>query len=318
MDEQAHIPVLMDEVMRFLSPQPGEVAVDCTTGLGGHSTALAKAVGQDGTVVGFDLDAGNLASAAPRTASRGAAGAGARFIPIHGSFVEASHQLNRLGLRADMVLADLGFSSNQMDDPKRGFSFGEDGPLDMRLDRSGGVTAADLVNESSEVELAEMIFRLGEDPYSRKIARKLVQSRLNQPIRTTAELARLVTEAYGPRAHSSRMHPATRTFMALRIAVNDELGALRGLLEQVSRGAEQAGLGGWLNAGARVAIISFHSLEDRLVKQVFADLASRGLATVLTRKPVGPSELEVRNNPRSRSAKLRVARIGVAQKTSFD
>jgi len=318
MDEPAHIPVLMDEVMQLLAPQPGEVAVDCTTGLGGHSAALAAAVGKDGVVVGFDLDAGNLKRATPRAAGGGGGDgrSGAKFIPIHGSFVEAPHQLARLRVRADVVLADLGFSSNQMDDPSRGFSFNEDGPLDMRLDRSGGVTAADLVNQTDEAELAQIIFRLGEEPYARKIARKLGQNRANQPIRTTAELARLVTEAYGPRAHSSRMHPATRTFMALRIAVNDELGALRGLLEQVSRGAEQAGSGGWLNSGARVAIISFHSLEDRLVKQAFAELATRDLATVLTRKPVGPSELEVRSNPRSRSAKLRVARIGVARETS--
>ena len=263
--------------------------------------------------MGFDLDAGNLERATTQ-----AGGAGARFIPLHGSFVQAPHQLTKLGLRADVVLADLGFSSNQMDDPSRGFSFGEDGPLDMRLDRSGGLSAADLVNQSDEAELANIIYRLGEDPYARKIARKLVQSRQVEPIRTTAELARLVTEAYGPRAHSSRMHPATRTFMALRIAVNDELGALRGLLEQVTRGAEQAGSGGWLNSGARVAIISFHSLEDRLVKQSFAELAKRDLATALTRKPVGPSEMEVRSNPRSRSAKLRVVRIGVAQETTTD
>ena len=307
--QTAHIPVLLEETIRLLDPKPGEIAVDCTTGLGGHSSALAKAVGPAGQVLGFDLDAGNLAPTAQRIEE-----AGGRFTPVHANFVLAADELEKRKLRADLLLADLGFSSNQMDDPQRGLSFAFDGPLDMRLDPGAMITASDLVASLSERELADIIYQYGEDPLARKIARKLVQIRQQEPIRSTARLARLVQEAYGQKARSSRMHPATRTFMALRIAVNDELGALRGLLDSIVQGAEQVERGGWLNRGARVAVISFHSLEDRLVKQCFANLVQRGLATRLTKKPVGPSETEVRHNPRSRSAKLRAVRIGAPTK----
>jgi 16S rRNA (cytosine1402-N4)-methyltransferase len=301
---------LLHETLRLLDPKAGEIVVDCTTGLGGHSAALAEAVGPSGHIIGFDLDPANLARAcAVIERSKG------RFTPIHANFVEAPQHLKRLGLRADIVLADLGFSSNQMDDPGRGLSFSADGPLDMRLDPGAPLTAADLLAALSEKELADIIFEYGEEPLARKIARKLVQNRQAEPIRSTARLARLVTEAYGPRARSSRMHPATRTFMALRIAVNDELGALRGLLDDIVQGAAEIDRGGWLKRGARIAVISFHSLEDRLVKHAFADLEKRGLATRLTKKPVAPSGTEVRDNPRSRSAKLRAARIGDPEHT---
>jgi 16S rRNA (cytosine1402-N4)-methyltransferase len=196
-----------------------------------------------------------------------------------------------------------------MDDPERGMSFRADGPLDMRFDPAASTTAADLLATLTERELADLIFEYGEEPLARKIARKLAQSRERMPIQTTAELARLVLEAYGTRARSSRMHPATRTFMALRIAVNDELGSLRTLLDAIESGANAAGGGGWLNVGARVGIISFHSLEDRMVKRAFAGLAKRGLVTALTRKPVTAGAQEVQANARSRSAKLRAVRI---------
>jgi 16S rRNA (cytosine1402-N4)-methyltransferase len=308
--EPGHIPALLEETMAMLNPRPGEIAVDCTAGLGGHSCALAERLKPDGQVIGFDLDAANLARAAQRIEATGA-----RFIPIHENFVRAPDHLKRLGLRADIALADLGFSSNQMDDPFRGFSFSDDGPLDMRLDASGrntAVTAADLLAALSERDLADIIYRYGEEPLARKIARKLAQNRQAEPIRSTARLAGLVVEAYGPRARSSRMHPATRTFMALRIAVNDELGALQGLLDNIVQGAEQVERGGWLRAGARIAVISFHSLEDRLVKQAFVDLEQRGLAHRLNprKKPITASEQEIQRNPRSRSAKLRALRIG--------
>jgi 16S rRNA (cytosine1402-N4)-methyltransferase len=208
-----------------------------------------------------------------------------------------------------MILADLGFSSSQIDDPNRGFSLMADAPLDMRLDPTASVKAADLLAVLSERELADLFDEYGEEPLARKIARKIVQIRRNQPIRTTAELARLVTEAYGRRARFSRLHPATRTFMALRIAVNDELGSLRSLLDQIAQGAQQLEHGGWLNRAARIAIISFHSLEDRSVKHAFADLVKRDLATALTRKPIVASDDELAANPRSRSAKLRAVRI---------
>lgn len=296
----------MRETLDVLSPMPGDIVVDCTLGMGGHSLALAQAITPTGRVIGFDLDAANLAHAEQLLRATGAT-----FTPVHGNFADAPRQLQKLGVRADIVLADLGFSSSQMDNPERGFSFSVDAPLDMRLDRSAPITAADLLAALPERELADIIFRYGDDPFARAIARKLAQSRRSEPIRTTARLARLVTEAYGPRARSSRMHPATRTFMALRIAVNDEQGSLRGLLDHITRGAEAAARGGWLNPGARIAIISFHSLEDRPVKQCFAELVTRQLATSLTPKgkPVGPSEDEMKANPRSRSAKLRAVRM---------
>jgi 16S rRNA (cytosine1402-N4)-methyltransferase len=303
-DDHGHQPVLPAEVMERLAPRPGEIAVDCTTGRGGHSLMLAEAVGGDGRIIGFDLDPASLDHARQRVET-----AGVRFTGFNENYIRAPRRLAELGLAADVVLADLGFSSSQMDDPERGMSFRADGPLDMRFDPEASSTAADLLASLTERELADLIFEYGEEPFSRKIARKLAQSRERMPIQTTAELARLVLEAYGTRARSSRMHPATRTFMALRIAVNDELGSLRTLLDAIESGANAAGGGGWLNVGARVGIISFHSLEDRMVKRAFAGLAKRGLVTVLTRKPVTAGAQEVQANARSRSAKLRAVRI---------
>ena len=300
-----HIPVLLEEVTRAVDPQPGDVVVDCTVGLGGHSAALARALGPAGRIIGFDLDPENLDAATGALSD-----AGPRFTPIHDTFVRVPEHLARLNLQADIVLADLGFSSSQMDDPQRGFSLLADGPLDMRLDPNGPVTAADLVNTLSERELADVIFRYGEEPLARVIARKVEQARTRSPIRMTAQLAQVVREAYGRRAHASRMHPATRTFMALRIAVNDEIGALEALLDSIARAAERVGERGWLKPGARVAVISFHSLEDRLVKRAFADLIKRQIATGLTKKPLTATEREQHENPRSRSAKLRAIRFG--------
>ena len=306
-----HEPVLMQEILDLLAPQPGETAVDCTVGRGGHTEALAQAVRDDDSasdrrvqIVGFDLDPGNLEYTTQRLA-----GTEVRFVPILGSFVQAPQQMRKLERSADVVLADLGFSSSQMADPQRGLSFTTDGPLDMRLDPTAPLTAAGLIAESTEQQLADLIFEFGEEPLSRRIARKLVQARADKPILSTLRLAELVREAYGSRARTSRMHPATRTFMALRIAVNDELGALRSLMDMVTRGAEQVEGGSWLNRRARIGVISFHSLEDRIVKRTFADLASRGLAERLTRKPVTSSMEEIERNPRARSAKLRVIRI---------
>jgi 16S rRNA (cytosine1402-N4)-methyltransferase len=309
-----HEPVLLQDVLRLLDPRPGEIAVDCTAGLGGHAAALAERVGPEGLVIAFDVDEENLARAAQRVRA-----AGGRLEPVRDNFVAVPARLASRGVAADMLLADLGFSSNQMDDPARGFSFRSEGPLDMRLDRSQTLTAADLVNGLTERELADLIHRLGEEPLARKIARKLVQTRKIESINTTEILARLVREAYGPRARSSRMDPATRTFMALRIAVNDELNALSALLRHIEREAERIGRRdaghGWLHPGARVAFICFHSLEDRLVKQAFAGWRKRGLAEVLTKKPLAAGEEEVGLNPRSRSAKLRAARIAAPHVT---
>jgi 16S rRNA (cytosine1402-N4)-methyltransferase len=304
MHDAGHIPVLLQQVLEYLAPKPGQTFVDCTVGRGGHAVELAQAVSPNGRIIGLDLDAGNLAYAQQRVQA-----AGGTFVGIHESFVRMPEQLQKHNLVVSGVLADLGFSSNQMDNPARGFSFSADGPLDMRLDPHGHTTAADLIHAMSERELADVIFQYGEDPFARKIARKIVQSRQHEPIRTTAQLAGLVHEAYGHRARSSRMHPATRTFMALRIAVNDELAALQSLLEQITNAAGKRG-DSWLAGDARVAIISFHSLEDRMVKQAFADLERRGLGTRLTKRPVTATEQEAQANPRARSAKLRVVQLG--------
>lgn len=304
-EAHGHIPVLIDEVLTALAPKPGEVVVDCTVGRGGHSAALAAAVTPGGRVIGFDLDEANCSHAAQRLRTMGA-----DFTAIHDSFVRVAPHLVETGVRADVVVADLGFSSTQMDDAQRGFSFAQDGPLDMRFDTRTTLTAADIVNTWDPRELTEIIGRFGEDPYAPKIARKLVQTRETMPIESTAQLAELVREAYGARARTSRMHPATRTFMALRIAVNDELSALEALLESITHGAEQIASGGWLKDGARVAVISFHSLEDRCVKRAFADLARRDLGTRLTKRPITATDGEISVNPRARSAKLRAAVIG--------
>ena len=305
-DPSGHLPVLLDTVLDLLSPRPGETAVDLTAGRGGHAEALARRVAPGGRVLLCDLDAGNLAFASDRVR----AVAGTELASMHGSFARADREATRLGWRADAVLADLGFASTQMDDPARGFSFQADGPLDMRLDPTRGESAADLLARIREPELADAIFELGEDPFSRRIARTIVERRSRAPLRTTQELASAVVAAYGARARDSRMHPATRTFMALRILVNDELGALRTLLAALEQGGREAAAGsGWLRPGCRAGIISFHSLEDRLVKHAMADWERAGLGERVTRKPAEASDVELATNRRARSAKFRVFRF---------
>lgn len=308
-DPHGHLPVLPEETLALLAPRPGATVADLTAGRGGHAEAIGRAIGPTGTLVLFDLDAGNLAYAAAR-----AEATGARVIPCAESFVAAPRRLAELGLRAAAVLADLGFASNQVDDPERGLAFRGDGPLDMRLRKPapgepGGPTAADLIAGATEAELARIIFEYGEEPLARRIARNIAARRGTLPIERTADLVGLVLEAYGGRARTSRMHPATRTFMALRIAVNDEIGALRSLLEAIVRGAEATRTGGWLEPGAHLALIAFHSLEDRLVKRAFAEVERQGLGERLTRKPLTASGQEVQANPRARSAKLRGLRL---------
>jgi 16S rRNA (cytosine1402-N4)-methyltransferase len=303
-----HVPVLRESVIRTLAPAPGESAVDLTAGRGGHAEDLARRISPGGSLLVCDLDRGNLDHASDR----------ARAVPgvtvhaFHGNFALADREAARLGLAADCVLADLGFASTQMDDPGRGFSFQAEGPLDMRLDRSRGESAAELLARLPERDLADAIFRLGEDPFARRIAREVADRRVRQPIVTTTELAAAVVAAYGSRARQSRMHPATRTFMALRILVNDELRALEGLLAGLQAGGRQAaqGKGGWIRPGCRAGVISFHSLEDRMVKQAMAAWEAAGLGERLTRKPVEPTDAEVFANRRARSAKLRVFRFG--------
>ncbi|MEM0983948.1 MAG: 16S rRNA (cytosine(1402)-N(4))-methyltransferase RsmH [Planctomycetota bacterium] len=308
-----HVPVLAREVFSVLTPATGDVLVDCTAGLGGHAAQLAAEIGSTGRVILIDRDQTNLARAHEHVA----AATDAPVEAIHAPFSSAREVLKRLSFAADIVLADLGFASTQVDDADRGLSFRLDGPLDMRLDPTSGPTAAELVAEMDETDLAEVIYRLGEERLSRRIARKIVEVRESQPITTTQQLAEIVRSAVPPPRPSSRkghgsgprIHPATRTFQALRIAVNDELGELDRLLRWIGESAAAPGRPGGLQSGARVGIISFHSLEDRPVKQAFNRLADNGLATRLTRKPIEASAGERDDNPRSRSAKLRAIRI---------
>jgi 16S rRNA (cytosine1402-N4)-methyltransferase len=310
-----HTPVLLSQSLALLDPQPGETALDCTAGLGGHAAAMAERIGPAGTIVLFDLDPGNLDAARRRVEGLERA---PKVFAIHGSYSEAPRRMVELGLSADVVLADLGFASSQVDDPARGFSFSRDGPLDMRMDPTSPITAAELVNTLPERELAELIRDFGEETQAGGIAKKLVEERRTEPIQTTARLAAIVRRAAGSKVGSS-IDPATRTFQALRIAVNDELGRLAMLLEAIERGAVaavRAGHGGnsfspgrWLRSGARVAVISFHSLEDRPVKRAFASMVAKKTAVALTKKPIEAEEEEVRANPRARSAKLRAVRL---------
>lgn len=304
MDAGTHIPVLLDEVLKALEPKPGQTLVDCTAGLGGHAAAIARRLGPGGRVVLFDLDAANLARAGE--AVRMALGNPDRVTLIHSSFAWIGREMTQRGLKADLVLADLGFASNQIDDAARGFSFRQDGPLDMRLDPSGAVTAADLIAELTERELADVIYRFGEDRLARRIARAIVQARAEQPVRTTGQLAGIVERAYPAAARRGPIHPATRTFQALRIAVNDEIGNLESLLASITREAEHST---WLARGARIALIAFHSLEDRPVKHALRALVEAGRAQFIHKKPVSASDEEIARNVRARSAKLRALKL---------
>jgi 16S rRNA (cytosine1402-N4)-methyltransferase len=300
----AHIPVLLDDVMRLLDPQPGETLIDATAGLGGHAAAIADRLGPTGRVILFDLDPSNLAHA-----EQAVRATGCRVTAVHAQYTEASFETRRLRTHANLLLADLGFASNQVDDPARGFSFRHDGPLDMRMNPGAPVTAAELVATLPEDELARVISDYGEERHARKIARILVAERNVAPIQTTARLALLVRRAYGRARGGSRIDPATRTFQALRIAVNDELGSLRSLLDDMMRSVGRPGFARWLAPGARIAMISFHSLEDRLVKRAFADMVDRGWASALSKGPIAADDEAVAHNPRARSAKLRAVRL---------
>lgn len=287
-----HVPVLAQEVLDWLRPSPGETWVDATVGAGGHSVLLAECVGATGRVVGLDWDPTMLEVARRRLTHPWVALVPARFDQL-------GAVLDQLGIAAvDGVLADLGVCSDQLDDPSRGLSFRLDGPLDMRLDPTGSRTAFDFLLELSEQELADLIYRYGEERYSRRIARAIVESRRRTPLQTTAQLADLVRRCVPreKRRRGGRFDPATRTFQALRIAVNDELGTLERFFEELPHK---------VRPGGRVGIISFHSLEDRLVKQAFRKAETW---EPLTKKPIEARPQEQQQNPRSRSAKLRVAR----------
>ena len=280
-----HVPVLADEVICLADPHPGQTWVDCTVGGGGHSRLIVEKLGDTGRLIGLDQDPTMLALARPRLE-------GLPATLVHANFDQLADVLRNLGIeRVDGVLADLGFASDQMDERARGLSFRDDGPLDMRLDPTIGSTAADLVNKMSEAGLADVFYEFGEERHSRRVARRIVERRAMTPFTTTAELADVVRRSV-PR--SGGIDPATRVFQALRIAVNDELGALDRLL---------AALPVLVKPGGKAAIISFHSLEDRRVKQAF----KMEMWQPLTKKPVEAGDEETARNPRARSAKLRVA-----------
>jgi 16S rRNA (cytosine1402-N4)-methyltransferase len=287
-----HRPVLLREVMAILELREGLVVVDGTVGAGGHGRAIVQAIGPSGLLVGLDRDSEILATARATLAEAGAGRAGARVSLHHLPFSGMHEALAAAGqLRCDRVLLDLGVSSLQLDRPERGFSFMADGPLDMRMDASARVTAAEWLASVSQEELADAIFRLGEERHSRRIARAIVEQRQRAPLQRTRQLADIVAGAMPAAARHGRIHPATRTFQALRMVVNDELGELeRGLAAAVE----------CLRPGGRLCVISFHSLEDRIVKHFL-----RAHLDVVTKKPIVAGPEEVRDNPRSRSAKLR-------------
>ena len=285
-----HVPVLLEAIAAILQPRPGGRYLDATVGVGGHAETILRASEPTGTLVGIDRDAEALALARQRLDVFGE-----RVMLLHGRY-EYLTELVGAGRAFDGILFDLGASSLQLDTAARGFSFGREGPLDMRMDRSGGSTAADIAARLSEQELADLIFRFGEERWSRRIARAIVEARQKEPIRSTTALANVVNRAIPRRYWPRHIHPATRTFQALRIVVNDELGRLdRALAQAVDL----------LHPAGRVVVMSFHSLEDRIVKQEWRDMAAAGIVRILTKRPMRPGEAETTANPRARSAKLR-------------
>ena len=284
-----HLPVMPDEVMAALAPRSGETAVDGTVGLGGHALRLGLVLGGAGRLICFDRDRQALELVGQRLA---ALPCRAYFLNL--PFESMDRELKRLGCpRADRIMLDLGVSSLQLDSPGRGFSFMRDGPLDMRMDADGGISARDVVNSWPEKELERLFMALGEEPRSRRLAKSIVERRAVRPIETTGELAELAVSAASGRGG---IHPATKMFQAIRMRVNDELGAL-------SRGLAAAGRS--LSPGGRLAVLTFHSLEDRLVKRTFLRWRETGLAKLVVSGVVRPGRKELGDNPRARSAKLR-------------
>jgi 16S rRNA (cytosine1402-N4)-methyltransferase len=321
--QTGHIPVMLEEVLKFIQPKVGGQYIDGTLGGGGHAEAILEQSAPGGRVLGIDSDTQALERVERRLARAVQEG---RLVPVHGNFAELARIADEAGFvsSVDGVLLDLGFSSYQMDDPERGFSFSGDGPLDMRLDQSQELTAADLINSASEQELADIFWRYSEEIRSRQIAWRIVKERTRGPITRTSQLVRLA--AAGVPFKPGMIHPATRVFQALRIAVNAELERLEAALPQIVEVLRRGKNDNTGEDGGRMVIISFHSLEDRLVKVFMRREAMdcicppdipvcvcnhKATVRVLTPKPVTPTKQEVFNNPRARSAKLRAAEIVV-------
>jgi len=288
-ENAVHVPVMIRETLFYLEPQPGEVIADCTIGAGGHAIEIVKAISPGGRLIGIDRDAEVLA-----VAQKNLAGWAGSFELHHASFADLGRILPG---PVDGLLFDLGVSSLQLDRPERGFSFQAQGPLDMRMDPSRGQPAYEVLRRLPEDELARVIFELGEERFSRRIARAIKANTRGGGLRTTAELAELIARTVPRR--EGRIHPATRTFQALRIYVNRELEELTAALDS---------LPDVLKPGGRAVVISYHSLEDRIAKHAFRRLRELGIVELLTKKPVRPGQDEVDRNRRSRSAKLRAVR----------
>lgn len=289
-----HDPVLLNEVLETLQPQPGMAVIDCTLGRAGHALELARKLGPDGLLVGLDADPRNLQFAQQRLTA-----APCRVRLFHANFAELEDVIEQLGDQPiHGILADLGISTNQLFDPAYGLSFSAAMPLDMRIDPRIDQTAADYVNSLSETDLANVLYELAQERWSRRIARKIVEARRVSPITSTERLAELVRSAIPAREGSrEKIDPATRSFLALRMKVNREMENLAVLLKQAPT---------FLTRGGRLGIISFQSMEDRMVKQAFRFAEQTGLVRIVTKKPLIPSDSESAANPRSRSAKLRV------------
>lgn len=293
---RGHIPVLSATLAEQIILPQDAAMVDATVGYGGHSFLFGRFLGPKGVIIGLDVDKKSIQSARSRLETLNC-----KVILVHSNFSEISSRLSEQGIeKVDFVLADLGVCSGQLSDAEMGLSFQANMPLDMRFDKRLKTTAADIVNTSDEKTLADLIFNFSQERASRRIARFIVKHRQGQKISTTSQLSSIVCKALGQgtKNRRSRIHPATRTFQALRIAVNHELEALEKLLASVP---------GLLKASGRVAIISFHSLEDRLVKQNFKENAANGIYRIVTKKPLTASRTEIADNPRARSAKLRIA-----------
>lgn len=289
-----HESVLLNEVLEHLSPKSGAVIVDCTLGRGGHAAAIAAQLGAEGLLIGLDADPRNVEFAGTRLST-----APCRVRRFHANFAELREVMKEVGIdHVDGILADLGVSTNQLFDSAYGLSFAQPMPLDMRLDARLRQSAADIVNRLNEEDLANILFNLAQERYSRRIARKIAEARRISPITTTDRLADIVRSAIPTRGGApERIDPATRTFLALRMHVNQEMQNLRTLVETGP---------GFLRLGGRMAVISFQSMEDRLVKQGFRSAEQAGDVSILTKKPLVPAEAEIAANPRSRSAKMRV------------
>lgn len=304
MFKKVHNPVMLSEIIDYLNLSPGKTIVDATVGTGGHSKSIIERIMPGGRLIGIDRDEESLGVAKERLGQYGGA---CQF--IYGNFFELDTILERLSIKKiDGILFDLGVSSFQLEDPKRGFSFQYEGPLDMRLDRNSYISAYDLVNNLNEEEISSLLWNFGQERWHNRIAHLMVEEREKQPITTTSQLANIVIRAIPHRYRYKyyRIHPATRTFLGIRIAVNRELETLETAMNKAIE---------LLDTRARICVISFHSLEDRVVKLSFRKSAQEGKINIITPKPLTPTISEIEANPSSRSAKLRVAEKSLKYET---